>query len=155
MIIKKLVWIPISILIVILLVLSACSNSTTTSSQAAQSSATTSKLGTTSAQSTTTPTGVQPVYGGNMRIIAPSLVADLGYPPQMAPADSIQMQPILERLCYWLPDGTQTGQLAASWDIAPPSLTWHLRQGVKFTDGTDFDANVVKWNYQLQIDNKK
>jgi len=65
------------------------------------------------------------------------------------------MQPILERLCYWLPDGSQTGLLAESWDITPNSLTWHLRKGVKFTDGTDFDAESVKWNYQLAIDNKK
>jgi ABC-type transport system substrate-binding protein len=29
---------------------------------------------------------------------------------------------------------------------------FHLRQGVKFHDGTDFDAEVVRWNYQRLMD---
>jgi len=29
---------------------------------------------------------------------------------------------------------------------------FHLRQGVKFHDGTDFNAEVVRWNYQRTID---
>ena len=44
-------------------------------------------------------------------------------------------------------DTTPTPQpdLATSWDVAPDKLTWtfHLRPGVKFTDGTDFDADAA------------
>lgn len=38
--------------------------------------------------------------------------------------------------------------LATSYDVTPDGLayTFHLRQGVKFTDGTDFNAEAVKAN---------
>ncbi|WP_129222098.1 ABC transporter substrate-binding protein [Lichenibacterium ramalinae] len=39
--------------------------------------------------------------------------------------------------------------LATSWDISDDGLvyTFHLRQGVKFHDGTPFDAAAVKFNF--------
>jgi len=39
--------------------------------------------------------------------------------------------------------------LAESWETSDDSLTWtvHLRQGVTFHDGTAFNADAVKWNY--------
>jgi ABC-type transport system substrate-binding protein len=38
--------------------------------------------------------------------------------------------------------------LAESWDVAPDgkSVTFHLRKDVKFQDGTDFNADAVKYN---------
>lgn len=47
--------------------------------------------------------------------------------------------------------------LALSWEIAPDrsSVTFKLRQGVKFTDGSDFNADVVKFMYDAQIASKK
>jgi peptide/nickel transport system substrate-binding protein len=40
--------------------------------------------------------------------------------------------------------------LAESWEVLENSKVYlfHLRKGVKFHDGTDFDAEVVRWNYQ-------
>lgn len=46
------------------------------------------------------------------------------------------------------PDLAIVPQLATSWEWAPDnqSITMRLRQGVKFQDGTPFDAEAVKFN---------
>jgi ABC-type transport system substrate-binding protein len=44
--------------------------------------------------------------------------------------------------------------LAESWEILENSKVYvfHLRKGVKFHDGTDFDAEAVRWNYRRVVD---
>jgi ABC-type transport system substrate-binding protein len=43
--------------------------------------------------------------------------------------------------------------LATSWETNPtadpPNIVFHLRQGGKFSDGTDFNAQAVKWNFDM------
>lgn len=41
-----------------------------------------------------------------------------------------------------------TGQLATSWDVSPDGLTYtfHLRTGMKFSDGTPLNANDVAYS---------
>jgi peptide/nickel transport system substrate-binding protein len=43
--------------------------------------------------------------------------------------------------------------LATDWTVSADALTWtfNLRQGVKFADGTPFDANVVKYSIDRQM----
>lgn len=43
--------------------------------------------------------------------------------------------------------------LAKSWDVSADGLsyTFHLQEGVKFHDGTEFDANAVKVNIDRQL----
>lgn len=44
--------------------------------------------------------------------------------------------------------------LAEKWEISPDGLTYTftLRQGVKFHDGTDFNAEAVVWNFERWMD---
>src|ERR671924_166413 len=44
--------------------------------------------------------------------------------------------------------------LAESWEVLEDGKVYvfHLRKGVKFHDGTDFDAEAVKWNHQRIMD---
>ena len=63
------------------------------------------------------------------------------------------MQPCLEPLLKQNINGSFEPRLATGWIVAEDgsSVTFALRQGVKFHDGTDFDAQAVKWNFDLEI----
>ena len=45
-------------------------------------------------------------------------------------------------------------ELAKSWDVLDNGKTYvfHLVEGVKFHDGTDFDATAAKWNFDRILD---
>ncbi len=61
---------------------------------------------------------------------------------------------IYEGLLKYAADSTKVEpSLAESWEISPDGLsyTFKLRQGVKFQDGTDFNADAVKFNIDRQI----
>lgn len=46
--------------------------------------------------------------------------------------------------------------LAESWEYTDPTtVVMHLRKGVKFHDGSDFNAEVAKWNLERMTTNKK
>ncbi|HET7885952.1 MAG TPA: ABC transporter substrate-binding protein [Bradyrhizobium sp.] len=69
--------------------------------------------------------------------------------------------PIFEGLVLWDLAGTERladlrPGLAEKWEQAPDdNKTWifHLRQGVKFHDGTDFNADAVIWNLDRYFKN--
>lgn len=45
-------------------------------------------------------------------------------------------------------------ELATNWDVqgGGKRIVFHLRKGVKFHDGTEFDADAVKWNMEQRLD---
>lgn len=62
-----------------------------------------------------------------------------------------------EGLLAYRKDSSQVeGCLAKSWDISEDGLeyTFYLQEDVKFHDGTDFDAEAVKFNVERQTVNK-
>jgi peptide/nickel transport system substrate-binding protein len=79
----------------------------------------------------------------------------VGYPPDEG--NILPGQDVTERLINWDDKGNIVPELAESWDTNPAAntLTFHLVKGVKFTDGTAFNAKAAQWNMQRQIDIKR
>jgi peptide/nickel transport system substrate-binding protein len=83
--------------------------------------------------------------------------------------DFVSMDPIhasgpTAAACYdwllaWRPgaDGTYGVQpsLARSWETSPDKIVFHLRDGVKFHDGSALTADVVAWNLNRMVQNPK
>jgi len=55
---------------------------------------------------------------------------------------------VFEGLVQFAPDGSVLPLLAASWDVSADGLTYtfHLQSGVRFHDGTPFDAGTAKFS---------
>jgi peptide/nickel transport system substrate-binding protein len=160
--VKKSLVILAGFILVISLLLGACNNSTTpsaTTTKPVTTSPTTTSAkptGTTTAPVTsttaTTPTGDQ--YGGTYKsalTVGPS--RPIGYLAEAAPDSYTAAHPALERLAKQKLDGSLEGVLATSWKVADDlsSITLNLRKGVKFHDGSDWNADVCKWNLDLSI----
>jgi peptide/nickel transport system substrate-binding protein len=96
----------------------------------------------------------QPKQGGTLRV---AWEADItGLDPHLSPG--IQAWHVVGNLFNSLltidAELNYVPDLAESWDILENGKVYvfHLRKGVKFHDGSDFDAEVVRWNYQRMVD---
>ncbi len=62
---------------------------------------------------------------------------------------------VYERLVQYDMDTTEIApELATSWEVSDDGLEWtfHLREGVKFHDGTDFNAAAVKYSFERVLE---
>ena len=100
----------------------------------------------------------QPRYGGTLRLALPGDPAF--YDANQGPAPGAQ--------AFWTgnnvynslltitppPELKLVPDLAKSWEILDEGKTYifHLEEGVKFHDGTDFDAAAAKWNIERILD---
>lgn len=82
-------------------------------------------------------------------------------PPPLDPDTFYQPEGLLimtsayQGLLRYAPDSTEVeGLLAERWTVSPDGLryTFHLRDGVKFSDGTPFDAEAARASFQRRID---
>lgn len=89
--------------------------------------------------------------GGNFKI------ATIFNPISLAPAwelrstiEVFSSNITLEKLGKYAPDGSQQPLLAKKWEEDPKNsiIIYELKQGIKFHDGTDFNAEAVKWNIE-------
>ena len=95
-----------------------------------------------------------PVQGGSLRM------AISEEPDQLDPARTIEllaaeiMLNVYEQLVYIGADGLPQPWVAESWTIAPDGkvITFKIRQGIKFHDGTPLDAAAVKSSYDRILD---
>jgi len=92
---------------------------------------------------------LQPQYGGTLRIIRMAGPGTpFGTPWETVGLDISAATPSLENLMRQHVDGHFEPWLATALKVAPDmkSITLTLRKGVKFQDGTDFNAEAAKFN---------
>jgi peptide/nickel transport system substrate-binding protein len=96
----------------------------------------------------------QPKSGGTLRVAWEADVA--GLDPRLSPGAQAGyvMGNLFNSLVTIDAELNYVPDLAESWEIREDGKVYvfHLRQGVKFHDGTDFDAGAVRWNYQRMMD---
>jgi len=96
----------------------------------------------------------KPKYGGIIRENSSKAPNRFGVPLNVRHGDMQVADIPLESLIRMTAvQDTYDPELAASWELAPDksSYVFHLQKGVKFHDGTDFNAHAVKWNLDKVI----
>lgn len=166
---KRLV-VSLIILLIAILIISGCSStsSTTTTTSAATTAAVTAQttakppvttgIATTAATTipvstttkpvvTTSASGLQPQYGGILKILIAPVFLNVGYPPRAVPGfNPFQVAGTIETLLQADEHGDPIPALATSWKIVDDkTLVLNLAKGIKFHDGTDFNAAAAKW----------
>ena len=100
----------------------------------------------------------QPQYGGVLKIIDTAEGAQpIGAPWEVSGIDSKLQKPAVETLLREDINGVYHPWLATSWkvDTARNNIVLSLRRGVKFHDGTDFNARAAKWCMDQSIATKQ
>ena len=99
----------------------------------------------------------QPQYGGVMRIVDVAEGAQpIGAPWEVRGIDTKLIKPVIEPLVREDIKGNYHPWLATEWKVDQKNhtITLKLRRGVKFHDGTDFNADAAKWCIDRAIEAK-
>lgn len=141
-------------------VVTGCGEETTQTTATTGGPETTAPSATTPGQSTETTTAATQgdKYGGTMIVaVSAGPSSPGGLPWELLAGDSTALQTIFEPLFRADTEGRPTPWLAESYELADDglSMTIKLKEGIEFTDGSELNAEVVAWNYQMRIDNHK
>jgi peptide/nickel transport system substrate-binding protein len=144
---RRKIFVALSMALIAAILLTACSTASSPSTSA------TAKTAPSAPAATLTPRN-----GGTFKILAvtgPS--APFGWPPEALGASTPSVRACLDPLVNEDLSGRDIPCLAESWQVAPDgkSLTFYLRKGVKFHDGTDWNAQAAKFNIDAFMVAKK
>jgi len=133
------------------IVVAACGGATSSAAPSAAPSTGASSAPSTAPSASPSADAGTPKAGGTLVVAIPS---DLNRtdPALVDDASSSYVLQQIEETLVTLKPGTGSdiiGGLAETWDVSADGLTYtfHLRSGVKFQDGTDFNADAVKFNF--------
>ena len=89
-----------------------------------------------------------PRYGGTLVVAVPTEPPSLDPTVQTCSPSLMVSMHINETLFYQTVEGEIVPALAVDYSVCPDGLVWtiYLREGVKFHDGTPFNAQAVKYN---------
>ena len=92
----------------------------------------------------------KPQYGGKLRIIATGSPMNIGYAPKQTFPDHTPATMWSERIFDLKTTGDLLPNIAESFSVSPDgkTITIRLRKGVKFQDGTDWNAKAAVWSFQ-------
>jgi peptide/nickel transport system substrate-binding protein len=95
-----------------------------------------------------------PKYGGTLNVALSSDAPRLDPGFSSSVYDRYVFQSIFDKLADIDSNGDVVPMLAKKWDVSDDGLTYtfYLQEGVKFHDGTDFDADAVKFNFNRNMD---
>ena len=102
-------------------------------------------------------TGTEGVSAQTDKTITIACSADIGdMNPHLANAGIYAQNYVFDGLVKYA-DGKVQPALAEKWDVSDDGLTYtfHLRKGVKYSDGSAFNANSVKKNFDAIFQNAK
>jgi ABC-type transport system substrate-binding protein len=134
MLFKKMLFVPTVLLIVVLL-MTACKPGSPTETPAVDQPA----------------VSEEPVHGGKL-VMA---IADLTHLDPVSIAGDTELYPLVYETLFefdenWHPQPLLVKSVEISED--GKIHTWKLQEGIKFTDGSPFNAEVVKWNIDRKIE---
>jgi len=167
----------LAVMLILLSVIAGCSGSTTPEASKTTAPGTTTVTNTTASttaaattQVNTTTTGTQttssvaattsspsPKKGGIFKYADPRAPSTtIGWFAETGAQSGLWSAPTFEGLMECDLMGNFYPCLATKWEIANDlsSITLTLRKGVKFHDGSDFNAAVAKWNIDMMVTNK-
>jgi peptide/nickel transport system substrate-binding protein len=135
------------LLLVIVSIITGCSKSTSTPT----STSTAVPTATSAAAPTSTETQKR---GGTVTFLWRGASGSVGWPVECFGEIEQTLQLFFQGLVRTTVEGKHEPWLATSWEVAQDrmSVTFQLRKGVKFHDGTDFNAQAVKFNYDTIIE---
>jgi peptide/nickel transport system substrate-binding protein len=144
----------LALLLICVVSLLACTSTTSPTSSITSTPPQTSTSAASTTPASTTPAAATPKFGGTLRIGDSSSPVNAGWTADPifgigGPFQTVFFDTIIKEDVQ----GNIRQNLATQWEVSPDqkSLTLTFRKGVKFHDGSDFNATVAKWNIDILI----
>src|SRR6266536_599657 len=108
-------------------------------------------------RATTAPAAAnKPVKGGTLTAVMSRDATNFDPVFQNDVYSAVVLNQVVDTLYELDKEGKAVGRLVEKTDNPSPNVyVWSIRKGIKFHDGTDLNAEAVKFNIQRHIDNQK